>query len=101
MSITDLRDYSNIYAGIGRATIQVGQNPQSIIVVGDKIYVTNTGDNTLSVIDPLTNSMIKSIDLAEQPRMILFRAPFIFSINENTVSVIDAKEIKILKNITV
>ena len=43
------------------STIEVGQNPVDTIInpLTNKIYVSNNGDNTVSVIDAVTNKKIK------------------------------------------
>jgi YVTN family beta-propeller protein len=52
-------------------TIQVGRNPEQMAIVGNKLYVANSGgydpanyDNTLSVIDLTTLEEIKKIEVA-------------------------------------
>ncbi|CAM3051422.1 hypothetical protein [Mycobacterium intermedium] len=48
----------------GGTTIAVGDNPQGLAVGPDgKIYVVNSGSGTLSVIDPATNTVIKTYTL--------------------------------------
>lgn len=48
-------------------TIQVGLDPLSIAICGNKIYVTNGGgSNTVSVIDSDNDSKIKDITLGSQ-----------------------------------
>ena len=54
-----------------QATIKVGRQPEQMAVVGNKMYVANSGgytpsnyDRTVSVIDLNTNTLIKSIDVA-------------------------------------
>lgn len=55
-------------------TIKVGRNPEGLVVVGDKLYVANSGglsypnyDKTVSVVDLNTFSEIKKIDVDINP----------------------------------
>ena len=45
------------------ATIAVGSLPQGVAVAPSGIWVTNYGDNTLSRIDPVTNSVLQTVPL--------------------------------------
>jgi YVTN family beta-propeller protein len=60
---------------IVKERIPVGANPEGIAVCGDKIYVCNRGseygvsgvDSTVSVIDPLTDTVVKTIVVGKAP----------------------------------
>lgn len=101
VTITDMRDYSTVYAGVGRATIQVGKNPQHIILAMNKIYVVNAGDNTISVIDLELKEVSKTIPLSSEPNTLLFRSPYIFSINQNSVTIINVDDFTNVRDIKV
>jgi YVTN family beta-propeller protein len=51
------------------ATIQVGTSPRGAVVSPDstRIYVTNSGDNTVSVVDALSRQVVATIPVANQP----------------------------------
>ncbi|MCS7229498.1 MAG: YncE family protein [Candidatus Kryptonium sp.] len=51
-------------------TIKVGSNPTGIVAFGNKVYVANSGfgnGRTVSVIDPSTNRVIKTINVGDGP----------------------------------
>ncbi len=55
---------------ITKDRIPVGNNPQGIAVVNNKVYVCNSGfglDSTVSVIDPFTDAVIKTIVVGKSP----------------------------------
>jgi YVTN family beta-propeller protein len=83
---------------ITNSGIQVGREPQSIAVnpTTDKIYVANTGNNTVSVIDGINpNIGIKNVKVGLHPWDIAVnnKTNMIYVSNSlsNTVSVIDGK----------
>jgi virginiamycin B lyase len=51
--------------GLVAATIPVGQQPSTITSGAGSIWVTNSADGTVSRIDPLTNSVVATIRIAE------------------------------------
>ncbi len=58
-------------------TIKVGSNPEDVAVANGKIYVANSGgmdpngfDKTLSVIDPISFTQIKKIDVGVNPNFL-------------------------------
>lgn len=51
-------------------SIKVGNNPQSMTVLNGKVYVCNSGygmDSTVSVIDPATDAVVKTITVGSGP----------------------------------
>jgi len=50
-------------------TITVGSNPKSVAVTPDgaRVYVTNQGSNTVSVIDTATNAVVATIAVGTLP----------------------------------
>lgn len=71
--------------------ISVGQKPEHILNIGTKLYVNNTLDNTISVIDVKKNAVTKTISVGENPSwMTLVDSMLIvLNSNDNTLSVID------------
>jgi len=51
------------------ATVKVGKNPWSVAVdsVNKRIYVTNRGDGTVSVINAENNKLINTIKVGKEP----------------------------------
>jgi YVTN family beta-propeller protein len=57
------------------ATIRVGQGPENAAVAADgTVFVPNVGSDTVSRIDPATNSVIETIPVGSKP----FPAAFAF-----------------------
>ena len=84
----------------------VGEGPRFIMPFGDYIYVANTLSNTISVIDPQSNTVVENItNIGEGPSFIEpspFRnAIYVANSDSNTVSVIDSTTYTVVKNITV
>ncbi|QNE40727.1 hypothetical protein F1C16_14710 [Hymenobacter sp. NBH84] len=48
-------------------TIPVGKQPEQMAVVGNKLFVSNNGSNTVSVINTLTDSVEATITVADSP----------------------------------
>lgn len=71
--------------------ISVGQKPEHIVNTGSKLYVNNTLDNTISVIDTSKNAVTKTITVGNNPSwMTLIDSMLIvLNSNDNTLSVID------------
>ncbi len=51
------------------ATVPVGSNPSSVSILqdGTRAYVANRGDGTVSVVSLITNTVLKTISLPQQP----------------------------------
>jgi 40-residue YVTN family beta-propeller repeat len=53
-------------------SIKVGTGPEGILIYGEKLYVANSGgygkDNTISVIDLKTNTLVKTFTVADCPK---------------------------------
>jgi YVTN family beta-propeller protein len=95
------------------AQISLGNAPQfgktpyiyiSSFVGIDTIYVTNSDpdSNTISVIDPDTNTVIGNIIVGKNPSYIARSGDFLYvtNSNDNTVSVIDPESNTVIKTIT-
>ena len=78
-----------------RAQIPVGTTPTGLAVniTTNRVYVSNTGSNTVSVIDGATNTVIKTIPVGNQPTTVVHYAPanlvYAFNSADNTLSIID------------
>ena len=47
--------------------IDVGAEPEGIAVGAGAVWVANTGDGTVSRIDPATKKVVKTIDVGNRP----------------------------------
>ena len=78
-----ISDYSNrlvtvldLNSGVIQAFLPVGQSPLDVEIVGDKVYVCNSGltqddvflPGTVTVLSALTNSVVKTIEVKTNPR---------------------------------
>jgi YVTN family beta-propeller protein len=100
-----LYELANHTSSIQSSGIPVGHEPVAIINYGSKIYVTNSNDNTVSVIDGITNTKIKDIPVRDEPEDISIdpntNTAYVTNVANGTVSVIDLKNNVDVKNITV
>jgi YVTN family beta-propeller protein len=48
-------------------SVKTGTGAENIIEVNDKLYVSNSFSNTVAVIDPAKNKLIKTIEVADSP----------------------------------
>ncbi|MGH9583494.1 MAG: YncE family protein [Bryobacteraceae bacterium] len=80
------------------AMIAVGASPGGVAVNPETntIYVTNTGDGTVSAIDGATNSVTATISVGNQPLAIAMNPAtnrvYIADTQDNTVAVIDGNK---------
>ena len=76
-------------------TIPVGSLPQAVAVdpATRTVYVTNAGDNTVSVIDEATMTVTHTIPVGTNPDAVAVdpdtRTVYVTNDNDDTVSVID------------
>jgi YVTN family beta-propeller protein len=72
-------------------------------LLADTIYVSNEKDNTISVIDSLTNKVTNTIKVGQRPRGILlsndYSKLYICASDDDTVQVMDTQTNKILYNL--
>lgn len=84
-------------------TLDVGKNPRELVwdQAAHTLFVSNSGDNTLSCID-LSNYTITSISLPSEPRGMALngRSLYVILKNRDQACVIDADTLKIQKNYT-
>jgi YVTN family beta-propeller protein len=50
-----------------KSTVNVGDYPIGIAVVGNYVYVANGDDNTISVINEATNTVISTLNIGNDP----------------------------------
>jgi YVTN family beta-propeller protein len=89
--------------------VNVGDDPEFVYRfdngVTDAVYVANSASNTVSVIDPVTSNVIKTIPVGESPTFIssVRTSPEVYVANfgSNTVSVIDPHTKKVTDTIRV
>jgi len=73
-------------------TITVGKNPTCIAISENNVYVVNSGDNSVSVIDTTNNKLLeKPIVVGSYPEYIAISGNYAYVANYggNTVNVID------------
>ena len=84
-------------AGILVQLIEVGENPQEVLLTTDYAFVTNQDDDTVSVIDRLTNLVTTTITVGDEPfSMALYttlageeKYLYVGNVESNTISIID------------
>src|ERR1041384_8377806 len=105
---------SDAYSGSNEWTkssnnIPVGSKPNSIAYGLGNIYVTNSGSNTISVIDGKTNKVVATIPVGTSPHGVValdspvggFSTIYVTNSGSNTISVIDGKTNKVVATIPV
>lgn len=81
-------------APVGGA-IGVGERPVDLVVdwVGNRVYVANSGDGTVSVIDTATNQLVGTIEVGGQPMAVVVESPaqraYVADAASGTVAIID------------
>ena len=91
------------------SNIPVGSKPNSIAFGLGNIYVTNSGSNTISVIDGKTNKVVATIPVGASPHGVValdspvggFSTIYVTNSGSNTISVIDGKTNKVVATIPV
>ena len=69
------------------ATITVGTQPIGVASDGTNIYVTNQGSNSVSVIDPATNTEPTTITVGTNPEVVAYDGTNIWVTNNGDDSV--------------
>lgn len=89
------------------AVIDVGSYPEGIAVNpdGTRVYVANSGSDTVSVINTSTNTVIDVVNVGKSPRSISVNSSgtkvYVANFSSNSVSVIDASSNSVTKTIIV
>ena len=86
------------------SNIPVGSKPNSIAFGLGNIYVTNSGSNTISVIDGKTNKVVATIPVGASPHDIIgsmLGKLYVTNSGSNTISVIDGNTNKVVATIPV
>jgi len=93
--------------GLTPASVPVGSSPLGVAVnpVTNMVYVTNWDDNTVSVIDGKTNSIVRDIQVGVSPTHVTINPVtnmvYVTNRDDNTVSVIDGKINTVVKTLRV
>lgn len=80
----------------GDNVVQVGEKPFAICAdqAFNNVYVTNSGENNISIIDGINDKVVGFINVGDGPRDIVFdeinRRIYVANYNDNSVSIIDA-----------
>lgn len=84
--------------GIVVAKVQVGNNPRSLILTSQYIFVSNLNDDTVSVVDRTTYTKVADINVGDEPyALALYQDPvtgadkyiYVGNTAGNTISIID------------
>jgi YVTN family beta-propeller protein len=92
VSVINIENDTNTVIG---SAIPVGVRPLDVAVnpAGTRVYVTNNTENTVSVIDTATNTVVATITVGSGPREVAVNPAgtrvYVTNNTENTVSVID------------
>ena len=105
-TLESLANNTNVLAS---AQINVGRDPVSILSYREVgVYVANARSDTVSVIDPITNTVTKNIQVGKSPRYIALGSSsfggdniYVANYDSDTVSVIDPITNTVTKNIPV
>lgn len=101
ISRIDVGDERNI----SKITVNVGKEPQSLVLSADdtKVYVANTVDGTVSVVSTATNQVVKTIKVGTEPRAVVLSPNgtrlYVANSNSSSVSVIDTRTDTVAKDI--
>lgn len=83
-------------SGILLATITVGTSPQNVLLSTAYAFVTNQGDDTVSVIDLATRAVVKTITVLDEPYSLALLSPagvdqyvYVGNLASNKLSIID------------
>ncbi|WP_242926647.1 YncE family protein [Pontibacter vulgaris] len=61
VSVIDLKTYTVL------KTIEVGVQPEQLVITGGKVYVANVGENAVTVINTITDAVEKNIIVTQSP----------------------------------
>ncbi|MEJ7652591.1 MAG: hypothetical protein WKH64_04190 [Chloroflexia bacterium] len=59
----------------GGAAVSAGSRTHGVALAAGKLYVTNTGDDRLSVIDPVSGRTLATVEVGRSPNGIAVKPP--------------------------
>ena len=87
---------------LASATVGVGTNPYGISYASGSIWVANTGSDSVTRINPTTNSVIASIPVAAAPQLMTSAAGYVWVASQSgTLSKIDPANSTVVASIPV
>ncbi|WP_080843942.1 YVTN family beta-propeller repeat protein [Cytobacillus gottheilii] len=92
---------------VEKAKITVGREPNSagFNPNGTQVFVTNRADNNVSVIDPASDKVIKTISVGHQPHGVAFspdgKKAYVANRSSSSLSIIDTNTLEVSNTITV
>jgi YVTN family beta-propeller protein len=104
MSPTDVVQF-DAKTGAVRGRVRVGVSPYELALTRDgrRLFVSNWGDKTVSVVDAASLKVIKTIPVGFNPNDMVLAADgrlFVACSNENTVYVIDTRTLEVTETIS-
>jgi YVTN family beta-propeller protein len=89
--------------GLLVALIEVGNNPQEVLLTDDYAFVTNMDDDTVSVVELATNAVVKTITVGDAPFSLALykdgagddKYVYVGNIESNTISIIDVATLSV------
>jgi YVTN family beta-propeller protein len=85
--------------------IMVGQVPVAVAVSGNRAYIANAYDGTVSVIDTTTNTVVKTLGVGSSPQKLAVSPDgervYVANTGSNTVSIIDASTDTVIGTVVV
>jgi YVTN family beta-propeller protein len=104
MAATDVVAFDT-KTGVIRKRVRVGVSPYELAMTkdGKRLFVSNWGDKSVSVIDVASQKVIKTIAVGFNPNDMALSADgrlFVACSNENTVYVIDARTLEVLETVS-
>jgi YVTN family beta-propeller protein len=105
MDATDVVQF-NAATGAIRGRVRVGVSPYELTLTkdGKRLFVSNWGDKTVSVVDAASLKVIKTIPVGFNPNDMVLSTDgrlFVACSNENTVYVIDARTLEVMQVISI
>jgi YVTN family beta-propeller protein len=105
MNATDVVQF-DAKSGAVRGRVHVGVSPYELALTKDgrRLFVSNWGDKSVSVVDAGSLKVIKTIPVGFNPNDMVLSADgrlFVACSNENTVYVIDSRTLEVLETISI
>lgn len=102
VDVVNLKDHS-----VQKGKIEVGKEPNSAAISpdGKAVYVTNRASNSVSIIDPVTDTVIKTLDVGDGPHGVAFNRDgsraYVANRFDGTLSIIDTSELEVINTISI